>query len=419
MKRKTCMNCGSSDIVEFLDLGDQPNGNAFLFADQLSDEPYYSMKMDVCRSCWQVQIDEFPSQSVLFDDHPYVSGVNVPVVEHFEKMAKRSANDLNLQRGDLVLDIGCNDGSLLSAYRKCGATTIGIDPGKRVVELARENGHLACRAFWNSASARSMHELGITPKIISGTAVFYHVPDLHDFIDGLDILMNDETVFVVQGVSLVDVITKNQFDHFYHEHSCIHSIFALQRLFAQHQMKIFDVFEYDIHGGSFVAYVAKNSANREVSDRVDAYVAKELSHGLDNIETYHAFSARVEKNTKDLRTLLENLKAEGKSVFGLGAPLKGSTMLNYGDIGPDLVPCLTEVNEFKIGRLSPGTHIPVVDERTLEREPDYYLVLAWNFLDFFLERKADYLRGGGKFIVSVPELRILDASDLRIRGGAA
>ncbi|WP_417747569.1 class I SAM-dependent methyltransferase [Rosistilla oblonga] len=411
--RQCCMNCGGSDLKLFLDLGTQPNGNNFITPDQIENEPTYSMRMLTCESCWQVQIDEFPPQSVLFDDHPYVSGLNVPVVEHFSKMAKKAVADFDLSAGDVVLDIGCNDGSLLSCFREEGMTTIGVDPGGRVTELARKNGHLACRAFWNSETAQAIKTLGIEPKIISATAVFYHVPDLHDFVEGLLSVMTDETVFVVQGVNLLDLIQQRQFDHFYHEHSCVHSISGLQKLFAAHGMKILDVSNYPIHGGSFVAYVARETSPHQVSDSVQQSINTERAAGLEKLSTFEEFSEAVAKNTSDLRSLLEDLKEQDATVYGLGAPLKGSTLLNYADIGPDLVSCLTEVNSFKIGRVSPGTHIPVVDERTLAKQPDYYLVLAWNFLDFFLEKKRSFLEAGGKFIVPVPSLQVLDASALK------
>src|SRR6056297_1263468 len=255
IRRNACMNCGGSDLRLILDLGDQPNGNHFIDADEVGREPIYSMRMITCTDCWQVQIDEFPSQGVLFDDHPYVSGVNVPVIEHFETLAAKTVADFGLLNGSVVLDIGCNDGSLLSAFRRHGMTTIGVDPGQRVTDLAKQNGHLACRAFWNSETARSLKQLGVQPRVISATAVFYHVPDLHDFVDGLTTLMNDETVFVVQGVNLQDLIEKREFDHFYHEHSCIHSISGLDRLFSAHGMRLINVTNYEIHGGSFVAYV--------------------------------------------------------------------------------------------------------------------------------------------------------------------
>jgi len=409
MFRTACMNCGGSSLHSVIDLGEQPNGNHFITAEEIETETKFPLEMLVCATCWQVQIAEFPPQEILFDDHPYVSGINVPVVQHFTQLAKQVISKLGLSPGDLVMDIGCNDGTLLSAFAAAGMNTLGIDPGKRVSELAGANGHVIGRSFFNQTTGHALKTLGISPKLITATAVFYHVPDLHDFIAGLDAVMSRESIFLVQGVNLHDLIEKLEFDHFYHEHSCIHSIAALNRLFTAHEMRLLDVEYYSIHGGSFVAYVGRNDHPWPTSANVPAAIETEQAAGLMSVERYERFAADVRNNMNNLKALLERLKAEGRSVFGLGAPVKGSTLLNYCDIGPDLVSCLTEVNEYKFDRLSPGTHIPVVDEKKLATQPDYYLVLSWNFADYLIEKYANYLQAGGQFIIPVPELRVVGA----------
>ncbi|MFN0263996.1 class I SAM-dependent methyltransferase [Tepidamorphus sp. 3E244] len=409
MTSPTCMNCRGSSVETFIDLGRQPNGNLFLPESELANEPTFPLEMAVCTDCWQVQIAEFPSQEFLFSDHPYLTGVNKPVVEHFNALAPHIAAKLGLGPGDLVLDIGCNDGTFLDAFRTADIDTLGIDPGERVVGRARDKGHEVIRGFFNEQSARKIRDAGHAPKLITAAAVFYHVPDLHDFISGLDVLMDDRTVFVAQCVSMRDLMEKLEFDHFYHEHSCIHSVGALHRLFAQHGMRLLDVEHYDIHGGSFVAYVVRDGFDKQTAPTVEEAMAKERADGLESIEAYHAFARDVRSNMDELKAQLERIKAEGRTVYGLGAPLKGSTLLNYADIGPDLVEVLTEVNPYKIDLLSPGTHIPVVDESKLEKQPDYYLVLAWNFAPFLVQKYADYLETGGKFIVPVPRTRIVGA----------
>jgi hypothetical protein len=212
---------------------------------------------------------------------------------------------------------------------------------------------------------------------------------------------------VVQCVNTLDLIEKNQFDHFYHEHSCIHAIAPLDRLFRGHGMRILDVEFIDIHGGSFVAYVGLDSHSRPTGPSVAAAIAREHERGLDRIETYYDFARRVRTNADALVELLRSLRDQGKRVFALGAPVKGNTLLNYCQVGPDLVECATEVNQFKIGTLTPGMHIPVVDERTITRQPDYYLILSWNFLDFLIGKYKTFLLNGGKFIVPVPTVRVL------------
>ena len=220
MKRTECMVCGGARLTEFIDLGDQPNGNNFLPAEEIAREVSFPLAMMVCEDCWEVQIAEFPSQEVLFCDHPYLSGDNAPVVAHFEQLAQRVVYKLGLQPNDLVIDVGCNDGTLLKMFARQGMRVLGVDPSERPGRIAREQGVTVFKQFWNHATGRSLAQLGICPEVIAATAVFYHVPDLHDFCRGLTEVMGPESVFVVQGVNLKDLIERNEFDHFYHEHSC-------------------------------------------------------------------------------------------------------------------------------------------------------------------------------------------------------
>jgi 2-polyprenyl-3-methyl-5-hydroxy-6-metoxy-1,4-benzoquinol methylase len=393
------MVCSGNRLVEFIDLGDQPNGNNFLPAEQVANEVSFPLAMMVCQDCWEVQIAEFPSQEVLFSDHPYLSGVNAPVVAHFEQLAARVVYKLGLKPNDLVIDVGCNDGTLLKMFAKQGLRTLGVDPSERPGQVAREQGMTVFKQFWNQATGQSLRQLGLKPELITATAVFYHVPDLHDFCRGLIEVMGPDSVFVVQGVNLRDLIEHNEFDHFYHEHSCIHALGPLTRLFGQHGLRIQDVEFSPIHGGSFILFVVREENPRPTTAAVAAAIEAEREAGLYNLATYTAFAK--------LKALLGELKAAGKTVYALGAPVKGSTVLNYAGIGPELVELVTEVNQLKVGRVTPGTHIPVVDERSLGRVPDYYLVLAWNFLDFLVGKYDTYLAGGGKFIVAVPDVRIV------------
>ena len=208
-------------------------------------------------------------------------------------------------------------------------------------------------------------------------------------------------------------LPSNQFDHFYHEHSCIHSITPLKRLFEAHGMRLLDVEFMDIHGGSFILYTGLDENPIPTGESIEKALQTEIQAGLQSLETYTTFAKRVEKNAKDMLALLTQLKQDGKRVYALGAPVKGNTLLNYFKIGSDLVECATEVNHFKIGLLTPGTHIPIVDERELAEQPDYYLILSWNFLDYLISKYKKYLLDGGKFIVPVPDVRVLGFDSVR------
>ncbi len=402
------MNCGSLALERFIDLGEQPNGNHFPAESEKDRELKFPFAMDVCTDCWQVQLEEFPSMEFMFSNHPYITGVNMPVVTHFNSMVERTIFKYELAENSLVIDIGANDGTLLDIFRKRGMRVLGVDPGARTGKLCRSRGITVCETFWNSTSAKAIKALNIKPDLITATAVFYHIPDLHDFIIGLKEVMTEKTVFLTQCVYMKDVLEKLEFDHFYHEHTMMHSITPLKRAFEQHGMRLLDVDYYDVHGGSFVLYVGLENSIHATSPTIEEALKAEEKAGINKIETYHEFTKQVEINRDELVNLLKELKAQKKSVYALGAPLKGSTLLNYCNIGPELVELATEVNQFKIGKLTPGTHIPIVEENSLVNQPDYYLLLSWNFLDFFRQKYASYLKSGGKFIVPHPRVKVIE-----------
>lgn len=401
------MVCGGPNLRVFFDCGPQPNGNSFLYREELAKEVVFPLSMMVCGDCWEVQISEFPPRELLFTAHPYITGLNAPVVRHFQALAPHVVAKLGLDRDDLVVDVGCNDGSLLKQFAAQGMRVLGIDPSEEPGRLARKQGVTVFKQFWGHETGKCLRHLGISPELITATAVFYHVPDLHDFVTGLCEVMNERSFFVVQGVNLKDLIENNEFDHFYHEHSCIHALGPLTRLFAAHGLRIQDVEFSPIHGGSFILYVCRNENAAATTPAVAAALASEEAAGLRRFDTYLAFADRVAANVRKLTALLRRLKAEGKTVYALGAPVKGSTLLNYAGIGPDLVEAATELNPLKIGRVMPGVHIPVLDESKLARVPDYYVVLAWNFADFLVEKYRSFLEAGGRFIVPIPDVRIV------------
>lgn len=407
MKNSHCMNCHSPNLERFIDLGNQPNGNVFPTLDELDGEHKFPCVMLVCTECWQVQLEEFPPVDAMFTNHPYISGVNQPVVTHFEQLADDIVQKFAIPPSSLVLDIGANDGTLLSKFRDHGMRVLGIDPCKRTGELARNAGLTVFKAFWNQQSAEAMKQLGLYPDLITATAVFYHLEDIHSFVKGLETIMTEDTIFCTQCVYLKDLIEKGQFDHFYHEHTMIHAIGPLQNLFSEYGLRLLDVDFYSIHGGSFVLYVGRKESPFPTTKKIDEAIAEEKRVGLARLQTYFDFSKRVEQNKRKLMSFLTQIKSAGKRVVGMGAPLKGSTLLNYYDIGPELVECLVEVNPYKIGRYTPGTHIPIISEDAIDEQPDYYLLLSWNFLDFFIEKYADYLNAGGKFIIPHPTVKVI------------
>jgi len=324
-----CMNCKGSKLEEFIDLGLQPNGNVFPSLEQIHQEQKHPLTMMGCRQCWQVQIKKSLSVVEMFENHPYITGLNQPVVEHFEQLTKHIVHKFELPPNSLVLDIGANDGTLLAKFRDLNMRVLGIDPSNLTQDLAKSNGITVLQKFWNKESAWAMKQLAIEPDIIMATAVFYHVEDMHGFVEGLNLVMGEHTVFCAQCVYVKDILEKLQFDHFYHEHTLIHAISPLQQLFAQYGMRLIDVEMYPVHGGSFVLYVGREGCQFPSSPKVAEVMAEEKRFGLDDIQTYFDFTKRVEQNKQELITLLKQIKNAGKRVMALGAPLKGNTLLNY------------------------------------------------------------------------------------------
>lgn len=406
------MNCQGSHLQKFIDLGNQPNGNVFPALEELDKEKMYPFTMLVCTDCWQVQIEDFPSIDDMFTNHPYITGLNKPIVNHFQQLVQDIIKKFEISPNSLVLDIGANDGTLLSKFREQGMRVLGMDPCTKTGILAEKIGVTIAETFWNKESAKALKELGVSPDLITATAVFYHVEDIHSFVQGLEHIMTKDTIFCTQCIYLKDVIEKKQFDHFYHEHTMIHAIAPLKKVFNIYGLRLLDVDFYPIHGGSFVLYVVREESSLQTNKKINDIIFTEKIAGLHQIQSYFNFTKEVERNKQNLVSLLQKIKREGKKVFGLGAPLKGNTLLNYCGIDASLIECVTEINPFKIGRYTPGSHIPVIDEKTIVKHPDYYLVLSWNFLDFFLDKYADYFENGGKFIVPHPNVHVIGKENL-------
>ncbi|KOR33202.1 hypothetical protein TI05_02455 [Achromatium sp. WMS3] len=369
------MNCRSSHLERFIDLGRQPNGNVFPSLNELDNEQMFPFAMLVCTQCWQVQLEEFPPVDAMFANHPYITGLNQPIVAHFEHLVDNIVQKYAIAPNSLVLDIGANDGTLLHKFRKHKMRVLGIDPCIGTNKLAQDKGITVFETFWNQHSAKAMQQLGIYPDLITATAVFYHVEDLHSFVQGLQTIMKQDTIFCTQCIYLKDLIDQVQFDHFYHEHTLIHAITPLENLFSQYGLRLLDVDFSSIHGGSFVLYVGRKESRFPTTSNIAAAIANEKDAGLNCLQTYLDFSKKVDANKQQLMSVLRGIKDAGKRIFGMGAPLKASTLLNYYGIGPDIIECLTEINPHKIGKYSPGMHIPIISEDTVTEQPDYYLLL--------------------------------------------
>jgi SAM-dependent methyltransferase len=355
-----------------------------------------------------VQIDHTIPKESMFSDYPYVSGTTRTLVQHFKETAERLTATYRLGTGDLVVDIGSNDGTWLSHYKPLGLRVLGIDPAANIVELALQQGVPTWVRFFNEPTAAEIVAKEGKASLVTAAGVFFHLEELHSVVRGVKGLLAEQGVFVVQAIYLGGMIDNLAFDQVYHEHLVYYTLRSIEALFAQHGLEVFDARLVPIHGGSLEVHVAPKG-QRKVGAGVIAMRAEEERKGYGRFDTYERFAANVWRLRDELLGVLRRYRDQGKTVYAYGAPAKGATLLNSFGIGTDLVPKAVEKNPLKIGYLMPGSRQPIIDEG--DARPDAYLLLAWNFYDEIVAKERAFLAAGGEFIVPIPKLRVIGAAD--------
>lgn len=404
-----CRICKSSNLYKFLDLGFTPPADQFRKKEQMGEqETYYPLEVYMCDDCGLAQLTYVVPPEILYrNDYPYESSITKTGHVHWESFAKDVVGKFGLGKQDLVVDIGSNVGVLLEAFKNKGVTVQGVDPAANIVALAQKRGIDTICDFFNAESVDKILEDKGNASVITGTNVFAHIDDLYLLMSNIKRLLKKKGVFVFEAPYFVNLIKTIQYDTIYHEHLSYLSGKPLINFFAQHNMEIIDIQLTDIHGGSFRAYISEKG-NYPVSEIVKKLLGEENARGLYSHATLDEFSGRVKKNRAELTWLLHSLKRQGKSIVGVSAPAKGMTLLNYCRIGPEILDVITEKSKLKIGRYTPGMHIPVVsDDYLLEKQPDYALLLAWNFAEEIMNNLSEYRKRGGKFIIPIPIPRII------------
>jgi SAM-dependent methyltransferase len=403
-----CIVCDAKRVEEFIDLGRTALANKFLKPDELSvPEPTYPLRVGFCHGCGHVQLTEAVPPPAMFEDYLYISSASDTLKGHLFSLSDAVVKWQGLRPDELVIDIGCNDGTLLSGFRRHGVHVLGVDPAKNLAEFAKDSGIERFVGFFNAATANEIAARWGRASAMTATNTFPHIPALQDFVAGIDKVLAPGGVFVIEAHYLVDILEQVAFDTIYHEHVSYWALGPMTELFGRHGFDICHVERLPIHHGQLRVFV-----RRKGEGRIEASVAQTLENekklGLDHIETFRAFAARVRKIKTDLRKTLADLKRDGKRVAGYGAPAKGNTLLSFLELGPDLVEYIADKSPLKQGRYTPGTHIPVVSPtRLLDDHPDYVLLLAWNFVDEILAQQTEYRRRGGRFILPVPEVKIV------------
>jgi SAM-dependent methyltransferase len=403
-----CIVCGGAAVDQFLDLGETALANKFLTVKELSQqEVVYPLRTGFCHTCGHVQLMEAVPPSAMFEDYLYISSASDTLKAHLYDLSDLLAERYHLTGEDLVIDIGCNDGTLLQGFRRHGVRTLGVDPAANLAELTRANGIERYVGFFNSETAKTISDKWGQAALITATNTFPHIPDLADFIDGIKNALAPGGVFVIEAHYLVDLLEQGAFDTIYHEHVSYWALGPMTSLFAQHDMEVVQVERMPLHHGQLRVAVQRcgdGGAHASVAE----LLAMERALGINQFATYQRFAQQTHQLKVDLHRTLKDLRAQRRQVVGYGAPAKGNTLLGFLEIGPELVPYIADRSPLKQGLYTPGTHILVVPpERLLADQPDYVLLLAWNFAEEVMAQQVEYQRRGGRFIMPVPHVQIL------------
>jgi SAM-dependent methyltransferase len=403
-----CIVCGSNSVELFLDLGTTPLANKFLKKEQLSQpEPAFPLRVGLCAECKHVQLLDAVPPSAMFEDYLYISSASDVLKAHLLDLSDVVTHRCHLGSSDMVIDVGCNDGTLLSGFQRHGVRVLGVDPAKNLVNFTAEKGIDRYVGFFNSKSAKEIVSKYGHAKAITATNTFPHIPGLRDFAEGLQTVLAPGGFFVVEAHSLFDMLDQVAFDTIYHEHISYWALAPMIRLFQEHGLEVVSAERLPLHHGQLRVFVQRQGEG-EVQPSVAEILALEKKHGLDQMDTYRRFADNVNRIKEDLSQTITDLRAQGKTVVGYGAPAKGNTLLCYLKLGPDKIDYIADKSRLKQGLYTPGMHVPVVPpERLLADQPDYLLVLAWNFLDEITKQQAEYRARGGKFILPVPKVKIL------------
>ncbi len=406
LQKNHCRICASERLLDILDLGEMPPANAFLRQEDLAQpELTFPLVVAFCLDCSLLQLRHTVQPELLFRDYPYATSASQPLADHFVAAGRQLAERFGLTAKDLVVEIGGNDGTLLAGIKdRC--RVLNIEPASTVAALAQQGEVETLNVFFSQAVATEIKQKIGSAKLIIANNVIAHLDDLKDIFTGITTLLDQQGVFVFEVHWVGNLIGEGGFDQIYHEHLSYFSLLALQRLVAQVGLEIFDVELLPIHGQSLRVYVGNGFA---VTPAVAELLAQERALGLDRSDTFLRFQEKVVAARDRLRDLLADLKREGKRIVGYGAPAKGNTLLNYAQIDTTTIDFLIDTTSFKQGRYSPGMRIPVhPPEKIRETPPDYLLLFAWNYADVIIQREAAYRAAGGKFIVPVPEPRIIE-----------
>jgi len=404
-----CRFCAAELEQIFADLGMSPLANSYLTPEQANAmEPFYPLRAYVCGQCFLVQLEQFETPDHIFSDYAYFSSYSTSWLEHSRRYVEQMVERFELGHDSLVVELASNDGYLLQYFHERGIPVLGVEPAANVAKVALQKGIPTLVEFFGTETARSLLPDSAADLVI-GNNVLAHVPDLNDFVAGMEILVRPGGVITMEFPHLLELIQDNQFDTVYHEHFSYFSFLTAERIFARHGLRLFDVEQLPTHGGSLRIYACRHADPRPQSERAAELEARERSAGLDALDVYANYARRVQVEKREILSFLIALKRQGLSIAGYGAPAKGNTLLNFCGIRTDFIDYTVDVNPHKQGHLLPGSHIPIrAPEALRETKPDVVLILPWNLREEIIEQHAYVKEWGGRFVARAPVMRLLD-----------
>jgi C-methyltransferase C-terminal domain/Putative zinc binding domain/Methyltransferase domain len=406
-----CLFCATPLRCTFVDLGMSPLCESFVPPEKHNSmEAFYPLHVYVCEKCFLVQLEEYVSPGEIFTEYAYFSSFSDSWVAHMRRYADMISGRLGLAGSSLVVEVASNDGYLLQHFVAKGIPVLGIEPAANVAKVAVEKGIPTLVKFFSAQTARELLSEGKQADLVCGANVLAQIPKLNDFVEGLRILVKPRGTITLEFPHLLRLMAENQFDTIYHEHFSYFSFYSVEQVFAAHGLTLFDVEELPTHGGSLRIYARPTEdASRPVSDRALALRRRELEQGVARIETYSHFAEQVKETKRKLLEFLIGAKRAGKRVVGYGAPGKGNTLLNYCGIRTDFIDFTVDRNTYKHGKYLPGTHIPIFPPDEIRKaRPDFVLILPWNLREEIMGQIAYIREWGGRFVVPIPEVRVLD-----------
>lgn len=406
--KENCRLCTSKKLEQVLKLTPTPPANSYVPRDKL-DIPQECFPLEIyqCLHCGHVQLLHVLDPRDLFEGYVFVAGTSPVNVKHFEAYAERIISDFGIPDGSLVVEVGSNDGTLLKFFKEAGMRVLGIDPAVDIAKRATESGLETLPLFFSTQLAKRVRKEYGPAALIPANNVFAHVDDLKGFAQGVCELLDDKGIFVFEVSYLVDVFEKTLFDTMYHEHLSYHTVGPLKGFFAAQGLELIDAQRLDTQGGSLRGTAQRAGGPRKVNQSVNELIGLESEMGLDKPETMKQFAAKINGLKRELQELLYDLKKKGKRIVGYGAPAKATTLMYHFGLESDILDFIIDDNPLKQGLYTPGLHIPILPSSMLyDENPDYVLILAWNFAKPIMGMHQAFSTAGGKFIIPVPKVEV-------------